>query len=264
MTLSRTVNRRVFTALSGGFVATLATGHLTGVSAQEATPLAIEPMGFVSMRLRVLTTPEARPEVNELVESDFLPAITGLPGYSGYVLADVVDVDTQSVSVVVFKNSDQVAGFNDAAATFVASVGDRVDAAATQQWAGDLLMKAGPSSEAGAAATPMADPAGPLTSGYAAVRIHTSLPGTDPRDFVAEAVDGFLPLITVLPGFRGYLWFPVDGGFAAITIYDSEESATASSDAAVAWATEHLAAYTDGNPTIINAGVVYSDLPILA
>jgi hypothetical protein len=262
MTLSRIVNRRAFTALSGGFIATLATSRVPGVSGHEATPVAIEPMGFVSMRLRVLTRPEARAEVNALVVSDLLPEVTDLPGYGGYVLADVLDVETQSVAVVVFQDSDQLGAFNDAAAGFVESVGDRVDAAATQQWAGDLLMKAAPSAEA--EATPVAASAGPLTSGYAAVRVHTSLPGTDPRDFVPEAVDGFLPLITVLPGFRGYLWFPVEGGFAAITLYDSEESATASSEAAVSWATEHLAAYTDGNPTIINAGVIYSDLPVLA
>lgn len=56
----------------------------------------------------------------------------------------------------------------------------------------------------------------------------------------------------------------LSGGFVAITIYDSEEPVTVSSEAAVAWAAEHLAAYTDGNPTIINASVVYSNLPILA
>lgn len=262
MTLSRTMNRRVFSALSGGFVATLAKGRVPGALAQDATPIAIvEPMGFVSMRLRVLTRPEARAEVNALVVSDLLPEVTKLPGYGGYVLADVLDVETQSVAVVVFREPDQIDGFNTVVTSFVESVGDRVDAAATQSWAGDLLMKAGPAPATGA--TPVPAPMEPMTSGYAAVRIHTSLPGTDPRDFVPEAVEGFLPLITVLPGFRGYLWFPVEGGFAAITIYDSEESATASSEAAVAWATEHLAAYTDGNPTIINASIYYSDLPIL-
>lgn len=261
MNVSRTVNRRVFAALSGGFTVTLASRGISTASAQQATPISIEPMGFVSMRLRVLTRPEARAEVNDLVVSELLPVVTGLQGYGGYVLADVIDVETESVAVVVFQNADQLAAFNEAAAGFVESVGDRVDAAATQSWTGDLLMKAAP--EVSADATPVATPIAPLTSGYAAVRIHTSLPGTDPRDFVPEAVEGFLPLITVLPGFEGYLWFPVDGGFAAITIYDSIESATASSDAAVSWAQEHLTAYTDGNPQIINANIFYSDLPIL-
>ncbi|MGH2549413.1 MAG: hypothetical protein ACRDHN_08485, partial [Thermomicrobiales bacterium] len=103
MSVSKTVNRRVFTALSGGFAVTLATRGRA--FAQDATPLAspiaIQPMGFVSLRLRVLTRPEARAEVNALVESDLLPLVDALPGYGGYVLADVVDVDTESVAVVV-------------------------------------------------------------------------------------------------------------------------------------------------------------------
>jgi hypothetical protein len=262
MNVSKTVNRRVFTALSGGFVVALA-NRSHGV-AQEATPLAspvaIQPLGYASMRLRVITRPEARAEVNDLVESDFLPVITGLRGYGGYVLADVADVATETITLVVFENADQLNAFNDAAASFVELVGDRVDGPATKAWSGDILMKAGPAEIAG---SPVAVPIGPFTYGYAAVRIHTSLPGTDPRDFVPEAISGFIPLITVLPGFMGYLWFPVDGGFASITIYDSSESATASSEEAVAWAKEHLAAYTDGNPTIINANIVYNDLHIL-
>ena len=35
-------------------------------------------------------------------------------------------------------------------------------------------------------------------------------------------------------------------------------------DAARAWATEHLADYTDGNPEVINASVVYANMPIFA
>lgn len=102
-----------------------------------------------------------------------------------------------------------------------------------------------------------------MTSGYVAVRVHTSLPGTDPREFVPLAASGFLPIVAGLDGFRGYLWFPTDSGFAAVSLYDSEASAEASNEAAREWAAEYLADYTDGNPEVINANVVYANLPIL-
>jgi hypothetical protein len=115
-----------------------------------------------------------------------------------------------------------------------------------------------------ATSTPAATPVDEnWTGSYVAVRIHKSLPNTDPRGFVPEAIDGFLPIVLGLPGFIGYLWFPVEGGFVAISIYDSEASAVESTNAARAWATEHLADYTDGNPEVINANVVYADMPIL-
>jgi hypothetical protein len=258
MSAPQLLSRRTFTALSGGFAVSLASLGTLRAGAHEASPeaAAITPLGFASLRLRTLLEPEGRAEVNGLVVSELLPAVTVLPGYGGYLLADVIDVDTQSVALSVFESADQIDAFNTAASSFVESVADKVDGPATKTWTGDILMKAAPT----ATATPVAQP---LSSGYAAVRIHTSLPDTDPRDFVPEAIAGFLPLITVLPGFLGYLWFPCEGGFAAITLYDSAESATASSEAAVAWATEHLAAYTDGKPTIINATIYYSDLPIL-
>jgi hypothetical protein len=79
---------------------------------------------------------------------------------------------------------------------------------------------------------------------------------------VAEAEAGFLPIIMALPGFVGYLWFPTDEGFVGISLYDSEASALESTAAAQAWAIEHLAAYTDTPPEVINATVVYANLPI--
>ena len=68
--------------------------------------------------------------------------------------------------------------------------------------------------------------------------------------------------MTALPGFLGYLWFPIDTGFVALSLYDTESSAQASTLAANDWASEHLKEYTDCNPEVINASVVYAELPI--
>jgi hypothetical protein len=55
---------------------------------------------------------------------------------------------------------------------------------------------------------------------------------------------------------------PTDGGFASVSLYQSEESAMQATTAAQAWVADHLAAYTDSPPEVINATVVHADLPI--
>ena len=77
------------------------------------------------------------------------------------------------------------------------------------------------------------------------------------------AIEGFLPIVTSIAGFKGYLWFPTDAGFVAVSLFDSIDSAKASNTAAKDWATQNLAKYTDGDPMIVNANVVFEDLPIL-
>lgn len=264
------VTRRTFTAAATGIAAGVFAAPLLHAAGQEATaipgeatPVAV-PLGFVSTRLRFVTSPEARVQVNEAVLGQFVNQVKGLDGYAGYLLGDVIDQPSQSLAIVVLEQASQLPAFSEAASGFVASVADKVIAEKTEQWAGDVLIKRGP---AASSTTPLASPqATPVVSeshGYAAVRVHTSKPGKDIRDMIPEIVSGFLPIVIGLPGFQGYLWYPIEGGFVAISLFDSVESATASNDAAKGWAAEYVSAYTDGNPIIINANVVYADLPIL-
>jgi hypothetical protein len=256
------LTRRTFTAVGAGFAAGLFAARIPGAFAQNATPVAITPAGFVSVRLRTLKTADDRPLVNDLVLKDFAPKVRQLDGYGGYLLGDVIDQPTQSLTLVALDREDQASGFNALAKAFVAGLADKVDDAATKSWAGDLLMWGAP--KAGVAtpeASPVASPA--AGAGYIAFRVHTSLPGTDPRDFVPAAIEGFLPIVTGLPGFKAYVWFPTDAGFVAISTFDSIESAQASNVAAKDWATKNLKLYTDGNPMIVNANTVFEDLPIV-
>jgi hypothetical protein len=94
--------------------------------------------------------------------------------------------------------------------------------------------------------------------------MYTSKPGTNPLDFVQLVITGFLPIVQGLPGFQGYLLFISDGGFTSISLYDTEQAAEESSAAAANWATANLADYTDGVSQVINAAIVFADLPILA
>ena len=265
------VTRRTFTAVATGIAAGVFAAPLLHVAGQEATAVAGEAtpvavaLGFVSTRLRFVTSPEARVEVNAAVLGQFVNQVKGLDGYAGYLLGDVIDQSTQSLAIVVLEKASQVPAFSEAASGFVASVADKVIAEKTQQWAGDVLIKHGPvAGRAAPLASPQASPVVSESHGYVAVRVHTSKPGKDIREMIPEIVSGFLPIVTGLPGFKGYLWYPIDGGFVAISLFDSVESATASNEAAKGWAVTYISAYTDGNPTIINADVVYADLPILA
>ena len=260
------ISRRSLTATGAGFaIGVLA--RRAGALAHEATPEAGEatpaggltPLGYSSIRLRKLTAPEHRAKVNALVIEQFAPEVVAIEGFEGYLVGDVIDQPEGSISVLVLDHADDEAAFDVLATAFVGSIADMVDAAATRQWSGDLYMTASP---APSAATPVATPMPGMEAGYAALRIHTSLPNTDPLDFVPEAIAGFLPIVTALPGFLGYLWFPIETGFVALSLYDTESSAQASTLAAKDWATEHLKDYTDGNPEVINASVVYAELPI--
>lgn len=253
------LTRRTFTARAAGIAAGVFATSRFGVTAQDATAVAgVQPMGFVSTRIRTVGSVEQRDLVNERVTADFAPEVARLDGFLGYILGDVVDKPEDSLAIVVLREEEQFEAFGAVASGFVASLGDDGVAVETVEWAGDLLISGAPVADSG---TPTATPVA-ASAGYVAVRVHTSLPGTDPHDFVPLATSGFLPIVTELPGFQGYLWYPTDGGFVAISLYDSEESAAASNDAAREWAAEFLTEYTDGNPEIINANVVYTDLPI--
>lgn len=245
----------------GGF----AVGRFAGALAQdgtpgaEATPVAdVVPVGYASLRVRELADADLRAEVNEIVRTDFLPTVQALPGYAGYLLGDVIDEGGQSLSVVAVEEADQIVGFNEAAQAFVGGLDPKFAVETPVSAEGDVLIAGAP---VASGATPVVD--GEVPGGYVAVRIHTSKPGTDPHDFAALAKSDFLPIVQGLPGFQGYLWFPSEGGFTAVSLFASEESATESTAAAADWAAEYLTEYTDGNPLVINATVVLADLPIL-
>ena len=271
MTSSKQATRRTFTATAAGFAVGAFAVARTSFAAQDATavtdqatPVAGMPTGYVSTRSRTLESGDARNQVNDLVLSDFVPEVEALLGFKGYALGDVTDQPNQSLSIVVLEEASQAAGFDEIGAQFVSTLEESITTVGTVQWEGDLLISAGPD-DATSTATPSATPLSgdSRSDGYIALRVHTSLPGTDPRDFVPLATSGFLPIITGLSGFKGYLWYPIDGGFVAISLFDSVASADESTEAAQDWAAEYLTEYTDGNPEIVNANVVYANLPIL-
>jgi hypothetical protein len=248
-----TTRRQVMKGTAAIAAGVFASGRFAAL-AQDA---AAEPP-LVSLRVRTLRSIDLVHEVNPQVIHTFIPQVKALPGYGGYILGDVID-QPQSLAISVVDNREHLEDLREVSRIFVAGLDEKFAQETPKEYLGPLSMKASP---AGTEGTPQ--PSGPLTTGYIAVRNHTSLPGTDPMDFVPEAEEGFLPIVTAIEGFLGYLWFPHDVGFTAISLYTSPESAQASTDAAMSWATEKLAKYTDMNPEVINATLVYADLPVLA
>lgn len=257
------LSRRAVTAAGAGLAAGALASAGLSAAAQDASPVAVASpvsdlasLGYVSMRMRPYETVEIRDDVNELVIRDFLPAIAQIEGFEGYLVGDVIHDPLLTFGVTVLSNEEAIARSDEVARNFVTQdhIDEHVVIEGTRRWSGDLLMLGTPAEATGtAAASPWADNG---VGFYVAVRVHTSLPNTDPRGFVRDAREGFLP------GFLGYLWFPVEGGFVAVSLYETEAAADESTEAARAWATEYLAEYTDGNPEVINATVVYADMPI--
>ena len=253
-------------ALSAGFMVTRRSSL-----AQDATPVGIAspvaditPLGYVVMRMRQLDGPESRDIVNAQAVEQFAPAIAELDGFLGYLMADVIDDPALTLTVTVMADQDAMAATDAVVADFVSQddVAQHVNVDETRSWAGDLLMLATPAEAESDAATPPLEDFG--AGYYITARIFTTFPGTDARNFVTEAQETFVPIVLGIPGFVGYLWFPIEQGFVALSLYDSEESAIASTEAAVEWANEHLVAYTDTPPEVFNGTIVHADLPILA
>lgn len=259
------VSRRSFTATATGLAAGIFAMSRPGGAAlaQDATPAAdVQPIGYVSMRIRTVAEAAQRELANQFVRDQFAPDVAALEGFQGYLIGDVIDVPEDTLSIVVLDDVANQAGFNEAASAFVEDISDEVQVTSTTSWEGDLLILG---TSGSGEATPAADatPAGATTPGYVAVRAYTSLPDTDPREFVPLVTSEFVPIVSAIPGFQGYLFFPVEGGFVSVSLFDTEESATTSNEEGQAWAAENLADYTDSNPEIINANVVYANLPIL-
>jgi hypothetical protein len=268
-TSSTLTRRRVVGAaagIAGGFLVT--NGR---TSAQSATPAAgmaspaaqITPLGYVTMRMRPLEEPGDRDNTNAQVIEEFLPAISQVDGFLGYLVADVIDDPLLTFGVTVMRDLDASLASDEVAKSFVTQedIDEDVIIEGTQRWTGDLLMLGVSDEAAASAATPLDE----FGAGYfVTARIYQSIPGTDPRGFVEKARTEFLPTLEALPGFVGYLWFPTDNGFASVSLYQSEESAAQATTAAKSWVAENLSAYTDTPPQVINATVVHANMPIFA
>ena len=75
----------------------------------------------------------------------------------------------------------------------------------------------------------------------------------------ALARDGFLPIISELPGFIAYYIVDQgDGNAATISLFEDKAAAEQSNRAAAAWVQENMAALVEGPPEILAGKVTVS------
>lgn len=258
------MSRRQFNAVAAGFAVGAFAVARPEARAQEDAPAGeIQPLGFASTRIRTVESEEQREIVTGEVLNGFVRDVMALDGYRGYVLADVIDPPEASLSILVLEDEAGQQGFEDLAATFVADIEDEVTTVETVEWSGELLIAAS-AREHGRGTPPQKAGAGPLTQGYVVVRVHTSAPGTDPREVAPLVAADFVPLVAAIDGFRGYLWYPTTEGFVSIALFDAEEAAEQSSEIKTDWISEHLPDHVEGEGEAFKASIRFASLPVLA
>jgi hypothetical protein len=207
--------------IAGGFLVTSSRtlAQSATPSAGEATPAAeMTPLGYITMRMRPLEEPGDRDQTNAQVIEEFLPAISQVDGFLGYLVADVINDPLLTFGVTVMRDLEASLASDEVAKTFVTQeeIDEDVIIEETRRWTGDLLLLGVSDEAAASAATPPLDEFG---AGYfVTARIYQSIPGTDPRGFAEQVRTEFLPTLEALPGFVGYLWFPTDEGFASVSL----------------------------------------------
>lgn len=94
---------------------------------------------------------------------------------------------------------------------------------------------------------------------FASVRLYDGVDPADQTEIARLAAEGFLSILRESAGFVGYYLLPAGEMLAAISLFDSAEQASASTEAAREYVAENLAPLLPNPPRIIegNAGLNY-------
>ncbi len=80
---------------------------------------------------------------------------------------------------------------------------------------------------------------------------------TNPKEAAAQVREGFVPVISALPGFIAYYWIDLGhGAMLSVSVFDSLSNAIESGQTAAAWVRANLAAVLTQNPRIEAGKVV--------
>jgi hypothetical protein len=105
-----------------------------------------------------------------------------------------------------------------------------------------------------AAAQPATPPAG--ATAYTVIRRYQLLPDASMDDLVERVNDGFVPIVSRIPGFQEYLFVDAgDGAHLTISLYDDAIGAEQSTQDAASWAAENVAAQIEGPPQVTTGWV---------
>ena len=260
------MNRRVITTGAVGLALSIPLMRGVGAQAQEATPEmdSMDPMavGYSVVRIHTLNAPELVPEIDALVVEQFVPQVQALPGYRGYLLADSTDNLAVNFTVSLFDSQESTAASTAASAAWVKTLDPKFQHPAPIALDGEIFIAAAPDPMMAAnSATPMPEVAG--TGSFVVIRHYQSVEGFDLNDLPPLILDGFVPIVSAVEGFQGYLWFIVPDGQVSISLFATEAASQESTEKAAEWVAANIAQYTDGKPDVYTGEIVYADLPIL-
>ncbi len=186
-------------------------------------------------------------ETVALVQSVFLPDLRENGGlFSYYGISDGVD---KAVALRIMDSEESLQGGSDIAADFVAEH--------LADWLpDDPLQVSGSLGVAALADVHMgANLVGAMMddSVFASVRVYNGIDPADQDDIARLTAEGFLPIMRGSDGFVGYYLLPAGDMLTAVSLFDSAEQASASTEKAREFVAENLAPLLPNPPTVVES-----------
>ncbi len=243
------MTRMVYTRVSGSSWLLLLS--LIALLALPLAASAHEDSVFISIRVYDGVDPADLAELERVTVEGFLPILNASDGFIAYYVLHPLDGALAAINI--FETREQALASNELAREFVVEnltpllpnapriVEGAVDIGFVEMLDG------------------MAD--GDISSLHASLRIYDEFEADDLNEFVSIVEDGFLPIMRESEGFFGYyLMNNGAGALATICIFDSENSAQASNEAARDFVAENLTAYLPEAPSITSGRVAITAL----
>lgn len=256
--MNERINRRTIARGALGLALALPAVKITGARAQESTPAAATPgIGYAVTRIHTLNAPELVAEIDALVVEQFVPQVQALSGYRGYLLADSLDDPAVNFTISLFDAKASTAASTDASKAWVATLDPKFEHPAPMALDGDIFVAASPAN----LGTPT--PTGAAAGDFVVVRHYQGADGKDQTALAPLIIEGFLPIVASVDGFRGYIWYTVPDGRVSVSLFTTKEASEASTQKAADWVAVNSAEYTDGKPDVYNGKLVFADVPML-
>jgi heme-degrading monooxygenase HmoA len=85
---------------------------------------------------------------------------------------------------------------------------------------------------------------------HAAIRRYKAKPGSA-SELARRAQEGFVPLVSGLPGFIAYYGLAVDNDVVTVSIFEDQAGEEESTRRAAEWVKHNLAEFLEGSPEVI-------------
>ena len=85
---------------------------------------------------------------------------------------------------------------------------------------------------------------------YAAIRRYKAKPGSA-SELARRGQEGFVPLVSNLPGFIAYYGMTVGNDVVTVSIFEDQAGEEQSTRLATEWVKQHLAEFLNGPPEVI-------------